>query len=55
MEIGLEGYLHVEFEISKLKYHLKDCIEGQVKFMLVLLKIKEMKMFLIRKESTGSG
>eukprot|EP01015_Nassula_variabilis_P034703 TRINITY_DN858_c0_g1_i7.p1 TRINITY_DN858_c0_g1~~TRINITY_DN858_c0_g1_i7.p1 ORF type:complete len:114 (-),score=32.77 TRINITY_DN858_c0_g1_i7:12-353(-) len=35
MEVGIEDCLHIEFEYNKAKYHLKDVVIGQVKFMLV--------------------
>ncbi|KAJ6791730.1 vacuolar protein sorting-associated protein 26B-like [Iris pallida] len=40
MEVGIEDCLHIEFEYSKSKYHLKDVIIGKIYFLLVRIKIK---------------
>jgi vacuolar protein sorting-associated protein 26 len=55
MEVGIEECLHIEFEFSQNKYHLKDCILGKVFFNLVRIKIKHMELSIIRKEIVGSG
>ena len=39
MEVGIEECLHIEFEFSHSKFHLKDCILGKVSFNLVRIKI----------------
>ena len=53
MEVGIEECLHIEFEYSKRKYHLKDCITGNINFVLVRIKIKHMELALIRRETNG--
>ncbi|TIA87759.1 hypothetical protein E3P99_02981 [Wallemia hederae] len=55
MEVGIEDCLHIEFEYSKSKYHLKDVIVGKIFFLLVRIKIKHMELSIIKRESTGSG
>ncbi|KAL2650187.1 hypothetical protein R1flu_018315 [Riccia fluitans] len=55
MEVGIEDCLHIEFEYSKSKYHLKDVIIGKIYFLLVRIKIKHMELEIRRRESTGSG
>ncbi|OWM69094.1 hypothetical protein CDL15_Pgr025281 [Punica granatum] len=55
MEVGIEDCLHIEFEYSKNKYHLKDVIIGKIYFLLVRIKIKTMELEIRRRESTGSG
>lgn len=55
MEVGIEDCLHIEFEFSKSVYNLKDCILGKVFFNLVRIKIKQMELNVIRKETVGSG
>lgn len=55
MEVGIEECLHIEFEFDRSKFHLKDCIEGIVRFNLVRIKIKLMELAIIRKETVGSG
>lgn len=55
MDVGIEDCLHIEFEYSKCKYHLKDVIVGRIYFLLVRLKIQFMELSIIRKESTGAA
>jgi len=55
MEVGIEDCLHIEFEYNKSKYHLTDIIIGKIYFLLVRLKIKNMNISLIKRETTGSG
>lgn len=55
MEVGIEDCLHIEFEYSKSKYHLKDVIIGKIYFLLVRIKLKTMELEIRRRESTGSG
>lgn len=53
MDVGIEDCLHIEFEYSKSKYHLKDVIVGRIYFLLVRLKIKHMELSIIRRETSG--
>ncbi|TYH62698.1 hypothetical protein ES332_D07G137900v1 [Gossypium tomentosum] len=55
MEVGIEDCLHIEFEYSKSKYHLKDVIIGKIYFLLVRIKLKNMDLEIRYRESTGSG
>eukprot|EP01135_Chromosphaera_perkinsii_P006070 Nk52_evm1s390 gene=Nk52_evmTU1s390 len=55
MEVGIEDCLHIEFEYSRSKYHLKDIIVGKIYFLLVRIKIKHMELAIIKRETTGSG
>ena len=55
MDVGIEDCLHIEFEYSKSKYHLKDDIVGRIYFLLVRLKIKHMELSIIRRETTGAA
>ncbi|XP_012477993.1 vacuolar protein sorting-associated protein 26B isoform X4 [Gossypium raimondii] len=55
MEVGIEDCLHIEFEYSKSKHHLKDVIIGKIYFLLVRIKLKNMDLEIRRRESTGSG
>ncbi|ODQ68101.1 vacuolar protein sorting-associated protein 26 [Nadsonia fulvescens var. elongata DSM 6958] len=54
MDVGIEDCLHIEFEYSKSRYHLKDVIVGRIYFLLVRLKIKHMELSIIRRESVGA-
>ncbi|KAI6214172.1 hypothetical protein M3Y94_00236900 [Aphelenchoides besseyi] len=55
MEVGIEDCLHIEFEYNKSKYHLADVIVGKIYFLLVRIKIKNMELSIVRRESVGSG
>ncbi|RWR92918.1 vacuolar protein sorting-associated protein 26B [Cinnamomum micranthum f. kanehirae] len=55
IEVGIEDCLHMEFEYSKSKFHLKDVIVGKIYFLVVRIKIKNMELEIRRRESTGSG
>jgi len=55
MDVGIEDCLHIEFEYSKSRYHLKDVIVGRIYFLLVRLKIKHMELSIIRRETTGAA
>lgn len=54
MDVGIEDCLHIAFEYSKSKYHLKDVIVGRIYFLLVRLKIKHTELSIIRRETTGA-
>jgi vacuolar protein sorting-associated protein 26 len=55
MEVGIDECIHIEFEYNKSHYHLKDCVVGKVSFMLMKLKIRNMFLDIIRRETIGSG
>lgn len=55
MEVGIEEYLHIEFQYDKSHYSLDDVVLGKVYFVLVKLKIKYMELAVVRRESMGSG
>ena len=55
MEVGIEDCLHIEFEYNKSKYHLRDVIVGKIYFLLVRIKIKNMELSIIRRETTGAA
>ncbi|EGR29496.1 hypothetical protein IMG5_154790 [Ichthyophthirius multifiliis] len=52
LEVGIQECLHIEFEFSKDKYHLKDCLIGKVSFLLVKIRIKHMQLQIIKQETT---
>lgn len=53
MEVGIEECMHIELEYEKECYHLRDVILGNIKFLLVRIKIKYMELSLLRKETSG--
>lgn len=52
LEVGVKGYLHIEFEFSKSKLHIEDVLVGKVTFINTKLKVKNMEIGLIKKETT---
>lgn len=38
-----------------IRYHLKDVIVGKIYFLLVRIKIKNMELSIIKRESAGAG
>jgi vacuolar protein sorting-associated protein 26 len=55
IEVGIEEWIHVSFEIQKSRYHLRDCIEGEVVFRKVSVRLDSMELQLVRRETIGSG
>ncbi|THD18788.1 Vacuolar protein sorting-associated [Fasciola hepatica] len=53
MEVGIEDSLHIEFEYNKSKYHLEDVIVGKIYFLLVRVKIKNMEIQILKRETLG--
>lgn len=51
IEIGVEDWLHVCFELDKTNYHLKDVITGHVSFKKAGVNFQGMELQLVRKES----
>ncbi len=55
LEVGIEDWLHLIFEVDRSKYHLKDCITGQVVFKKVSIRLKSMELQIIKRETIGAG
>ena len=55
MQVGIEDCLHIEFEYNKSRYHLRDVVHGKIFFLLVRIKIKNMEVAIIRRESSAAG
>ena len=54
-QVGIEDCLHIEFEYNKSRYHLRDVVHGKIFFLLVRIKIKNMEVAIIRRESAAAG
>ncbi len=52
MEVGIEDFLHIEFEYDREHYALHDVLTGRVFFRLVQLRLKHMELAIIRREKT---
>eukprot|EP00755_Sulcionema_specki_P012882 Sspe_Gene.52539::Locus_29100_Transcript_2_2_Confidence_0.667_Length_1251::g.52539::m.52539/K18466/VPS26; vacuolar protein sorting-associated protein 26 len=55
MEVGLEKYLHIEFEYNKKNYHLQDVVLGKIYFVVVKLRIRQMELALLKREIAASN
>ena len=55
MEIGIEECLHIHFEVFRSKFHLKDIVEGNVIFKKVGLRLENMEIQIVKKETVVTG
>jgi vacuolar protein sorting-associated protein 26 len=55
LEVGIDDWLHLVFEVDRNKYHLKDVIDGFVKFKKVSIRLVSMELQLIKKEILIAG
>lgn len=55
LEVGIEDWLHLVFEVDRNKYHLKDTVSGQVIFKKVSIRLKSMEIQIIKRETIGAG
>lgn len=51
LDVGIEDWLHLTFELEKSKYSTKDICTGKVTFKKVSLKLKSMLLQIIRRET----
>lgn len=52
MEVGIEEFLHIEFEYDRDAFHLHDVVTGKVYFLLVRINIMHMDVSVLRRETT---
>eukprot|EP00347_Sterkiella_histriomuscorum_P007696 403347921 len=55
MEVGINDFMHIAIDIDRSKFHIKDCIVGQIHFNLIKIRIKHMEVAIIQRETIGSG
>jgi vacuolar protein sorting-associated protein 26 len=55
LEVGIEDWLHLVFEVDKSRMGLRDCITGMVVFKKVSIRLKSMEVQIIKRETTGAG
>jgi len=55
LEVGIEDWLHLVFDVNRNRFSLRDCITGQVRFKKVGLRLKSMELQIIKKEIIGAG
>jgi vacuolar protein sorting-associated protein 26 len=51
LEVGIDDWLHLVFDVDRNKFHLKDCIEGSVRFKKVSIRLTSMELQIIKKET----
>lgn len=51
IEVGIEDWLHLTFELDRTKYSTKDLCTGRVNFKKVSLKLKSMFFEIVKKEN----
>jgi vacuolar protein sorting-associated protein 26 len=55
MEVGIEDWLHVYFQVNKAKYFLRDIVLGEVVFKKVSMRLQSMELQIIKRETIGAG
>jgi vacuolar protein sorting-associated protein 26 len=55
IEVGVDDWLHVSFEIDKSKFFLRDVITGEVVFKKVSVRLSSMEIQIVKKETLGYG
>ena len=55
LEVGIEDWLHLVFDVNRNKFHLRDCVTGQVTIKKVSIRLKSMELQIIKKETIGAG
>jgi vacuolar protein sorting-associated protein 26 len=55
LEVGIEDWLHLIFEVERSKLNLRDKIIGQVVFKKVSIRLKSMEVQIIKRETLGAG
>jgi vacuolar protein sorting-associated protein 26 len=51
LEVGIEDWLHLVFDVDSRNFGLKDTLKGRVTFKKVCIRMKSMEIQIIKKES----
>ena len=54
LEVGIEDWLHLVFDVDSRNFGLKDIIKGRVTFKKVSIRMKSMEIQIIKKESVST-
>jgi vacuolar protein sorting-associated protein 26 len=54
LEVGIEDCLHIEFQYSRMRYHLADTVTGHIDFKQLGIKLRKMEVAVVRKENVGT-
>ncbi len=55
LEVGIEEWLHLIFDVDCRKFGLKDVAHGRVTFKKVSIRLKSMEIQIIRKETPNTA
>jgi vacuolar protein sorting-associated protein 26 len=55
MEVGIENFIQLEYEIFRNKFVLDDCILGKIYFIKINIPVKSMEIILYKKETIVNG
>ena len=55
LEVGIEDWLHLVFDVEKSKFSLKDIAIGSVTFKKVSIRLKSMEIKIIKRETISAG
>ena len=51
MEVGIENFIQLEYEIFKSKFNLSDCVLGKIYFIKINIPVRTMEIHIYRKET----
>jgi|JI10StandDraft_1071094.scaffolds.fasta_scaffold1350744_3 hypothetical protein len=54
LSVGVDDRLRIEFLLHKNCYHIKEWVEGTVKFIKIGMPISRMEISLIQRETLGT-
>lgn len=55
LEVGIEDWLHLVFEVDSRHFGLKDIAKGRVTFKKVSIRLKSMEVQIIKKETVNTA
>ena len=55
LEVGIEDWLHLVFDVDSRNFGLKDVAKGRVTFKKVSIRLKSMEVQLIKKETVNTA
>ena len=53
LEVGIEDWLHLVFDVDSRNFELKDIIKGKVTFKKASIRMKSIEIQIIKKESVN--
>ena len=53
MEVGIDNFIQLEYELFKSKFNLSDCILGKIYFIKINIPVKTMEIHLFKNECIG--